>query len=227
MDSMSRTGNRLLDPSRPSLDPAVEVIPEPAGDSPEPAAGPITTEKVPSRAARVVVEIILTLGALLGLAVIVITLTATHTGIRPLVVRSGSMEPTIPTGSMVLVQRIDAAEIEVGDVVAVGRPDHTRVTHRVIALERKGVTVELTLKGDANEDPDPVPVTVRQADRLVAQAPLLGQTVAWLATAPGGFVMGCLATAGGLQVLGRRSTGGARRRRPGRRARAGPDASAQ
>jgi signal peptidase I len=157
-------------------------------------------------------EIALTLGALLGVAVMAITLIASHTGIRTLVVRSGSMEPTIATGSMVLVQRIDATEIRVGDIVAVERPDHTRVTHRVLSLQPKGETVELTMKGDANEDPDPFPVTVRRADRLVWQAPVIGRTVAWLATAQGGFIMGAIATALATRASGRRSSSGSRRR---------------
>jgi signal peptidase I len=116
------------------------------------------------------------------------------------------MEPTIAAGSMVLVQRVDAGDIEVGDIVAVERTDHTRVTHRVLATRPQGRAVELTLKGDANEDPDPAPVTVVGAERLVWHSPVVGRAVAWLATAPGGFVMGCILTALTLQVLRRRST---------------------
>ena len=98
-------------------------------------------------------------------------MTAARTGMQPLVVRSGSMEPTIATGSMILVKRIDASEIKVGDVLAVERPDHTRVTHRVVGIEHRGATAELTMKGDANEDADPVPVTVDHAYRLAWQVP--------------------------------------------------------
>jgi signal peptidase len=211
---MSQTGSRLLDAPRPSLPSAVEVILGLSKPGPDSDADPVPSEQAARRprAASVVTEIALTLGALLGVAVMGVTVVAAHTGIQPLVVRSGSMEPTIHTGSMVLVKRIDASEIKVGDIVAVERPDHTRVTHRVLALQPKGGTVELTLKGDANEDPDPVPVTVRQAERLIWQAPVIGRTVAWLATAPGGFAMGCLVTAVAMHVLGRRSASGSRRR---------------
>ncbi|HVM03404.1 MAG TPA: signal peptidase I, partial [Acidimicrobiales bacterium] len=124
-----------------------------------------------------------------------------------LIVRSGSMEPTIPTGSMVLVQRVPAADVAVGDVVAVQRPDGTRVTHRVVDLDRHGGAAELILKGDANEDRDPEPVTVREADRLVSQVPAVGRAAAWLATAPGGFALGCVVTAVAMVAL--------RHRRPG------------
>ncbi|MGH9040360.1 MAG: signal peptidase I [Acidimicrobiia bacterium] len=160
------------------------------------------------RTRTVLAEIALTVGALLGLATMIITVAAVHTGIRPLVVRSGSMEPAIPTGSMVLVQRVDAGDIGIGDIVTVERPDHTRVTHRVVVLEPHGDTFEVTLKGDANEDPDPVPVTIRSADRLMWQAPMVGRALSWLATAQGGFAMGCLATAVAVRVLARRTRRG-------------------
>ena len=157
------------------------------------------------RRSRVVVtEVLLTLGALLGVVVTGVTVAAARNGMRPLVVRSGSMEPTIPTGSMVVVERVPVQDIRVGDIVAVERPDHTRVTHRVIGIEQRGSTAELTLKGDANEDPDPVPVTVRRADRLVRQIPGVGRVAAELATPRGGFAIGSIVTAVAMTVLRRR-----------------------
>ena len=155
-------------------------------------------------------EIALTLGAVFGVAVAGITVVAARSGMRPLVVRSGSMEPTIDTGSMILVKRIDAAEIRVGDVLAVERPDHTRITHRVVAVEHRGDTAELTMKGDANEDPDLIPVTVRHAYRLAWQGPMVGKTLAGLATAQGGFLMGCVTTVFVLRAAGRRARARAR-----------------
>ncbi len=183
-----RTGRRPPRPARPPR-PQAATTPVPAGRR---------------RGRSLVVEVVLTMGALLGVAVTGVTVLAARTGLRPLVVRSGSMEPTIPTGSMVLVRRIDASEIHLGDIVAVERPDRTRVTHRVVEVENHGGTAELTMKGDANEDPDAVPVTVRRADRLVYQLPQLGRVGAWFATPRGGFVVGCLFTAGLTRIVRRR-----------------------
>jgi signal peptidase I len=187
----------------------------PAHSTPVPAPMPqVDGPSDPARDNRLrrffsfIAQVALTLGAIGGVAVAGITITAARTGMQPLVVRSGSMEPTIATGSMILVKRIDASAIKVGDVLAVERPDHTRVTHRVVAIERRGATAELTMKGDANEDPDPIPVSVNHAYRLAWQVPAVGKTLAWLATAPGGFVMGCIATA-----YVRRATGGRPRAR--------------
>jgi signal peptidase I len=119
------------------------------------------------RVGRLVFEVALTLAAIFGVLVSANTVAAVTSGVQPLVVRSGSMEPTIPTGSMVLTRRVEASRVQVGDIVTMERPDRTRVTHRVVDLKRQGDTVELTLKGDANKDPDPYPVTVGHVLRVV------------------------------------------------------------
>lgn len=168
--------------------------------------GAAQVEAAPRTAASRLADLLLTLAALLGVVVLGITVTAHVTGLRPLVVKSGSMEPTISTGGMVLVRTVPADQIQVGDVVAVDRPDNTRVTHRVVAVIHQGATAQLTLKGDANEDPDPQPVVVDSAGKLVLSVPSIGRVSAFFASAKGGFVLGCLFTAFALPVMrGRRS----------------------
>ncbi|MFP5376087.1 MAG: signal peptidase I [Acidimicrobiia bacterium] len=202
-----RRGGRRARPAPPLLSvPRRPVAAVPARPAPPPLLSPPASRRG-RRALAVAGDVLLTVAAVLGLATATVTVVAARTGMRPLIVRSGSMEPTIPTGSMVLVQRVPAADVAVGDVVAVQRPDGTRVTHRVVDLDRHGEAAELTLKGDANEDRDPEPVTVQQADRLVGQVPAVGRAAAWLATAPGGFALGCVVTVVAMAAL--------RHRRPG------------
>ena len=71
------------------------------------------------------------------------------------IVQSGSMEPAIKTGSIV----IDKAEAayNVGDVVTFGADTKTRVptTHRIVAIG-DGPNPVYTTKGDANDAPDEV-----------------------------------------------------------------------
>jgi signal peptidase I len=183
--------------------PTVRVIGVPGLDLPRPrtalddqlptrAAGTGPRHAKPSQAGSRGMDHLLTLLALIGIAMTAVTVLAAHTGLQPLVVKSGSMEPTIHTGAMVLVREIPAAEIRVGDVLAVERPDHTRVTHRVVSVEHNGPTASLTLKGDANEDADPEPVVVARAGRMVSTLPVVGRVAAFLASARGGFVLGCL-----------------------------------
>ena len=82
---------------------------------------------------------------------VVLSVTLPHTGHELIVIRGGSMEPTIPFGSLV----VDApATPAVGDVITLRQINGVYVTHRVIAQEGDFFTT----KGDANEHPDPKPV---------------------------------------------------------------------
>jgi len=75
------------------------------------------------------------------------------------IVQSGSMEPAIPTGSIVFVKDVPAENIQEDDVItyAESRGSAT-TTHRVIQKFQAGDSVRFQTKGDANEDPDPEPV---------------------------------------------------------------------
>jgi signal peptidase I len=183
-------------------EPAVLVLGVPAVVVPEPRqparTGPRQARPAPRSGW---LDHLLTLLAVLGVVMVGVTVAATQLGLRPLVVKSGSMEPTIATGSMVLVRTIPARDIRVGDVVAVERPDRTTVTHRVVTVEHRGATAQLVLKGDANTDPDPTPVVVTSAGRLVMSAPMLGRVGAFLSSSKGGFVLGWVVAAVMLSVL--------------------------
>ncbi|MEJ3404862.1 signal peptidase I [Rathayibacter sp. YIM 133350] len=76
--------------------------------------------------------------------------------IKPLVVISGSMEPGIMTGDLLIDTKAPASSVKAGDVVSLHSAlTGALVTHRVKAVADAGSTI--TLKGDANayEDPEP------------------------------------------------------------------------
>jgi signal peptidase len=79
------------------------------------------------------------------------------------IVKSGSMEPAIPTGSLVIIKpdvTTYGAKYNVGEIITFG-PDTAReipTTHRVLAISRDGDGFVYTTKGDANEEQDPNPV---------------------------------------------------------------------
>jgi signal peptidase len=70
------------------------------------------------------------------------------------VVMSGSMEPTIPVGSIVVVRKISPEDVKVGDVIAFSTGE-SKTLHRVIDKVAEGGSFYFRTKGDANEDPDP------------------------------------------------------------------------
>lgn len=97
---------------------------------------------------------------ILALGVLTIAVPALVGG-APLSVLTGSMRPTLPPGTLVIVRPVPVEKIEVGDVITLqiesGNP--TVAAHRVVArnVESTG-DVSFTTQGDANNTPDPEPV---------------------------------------------------------------------
>lgn len=73
-------------------------------------------------------------------------------------VLTGSMEPELPVGSMVIVKRVGAEEVKVGDIITFFSTDPTLQggvnTHRVIDIDNSGMDILFTTKGDANQFKD-------------------------------------------------------------------------
>ncbi|MEE1078912.1 MAG: signal peptidase I [Agathobacter sp.] len=77
-------------------------------------------------------------------------------GIEPMIVLSGSMEPTYHVGSLLYVKDANPDEIKEGDPITFYISDDTLVTHRVVEVDT--VNKQYTTKGDANETIDGAPV---------------------------------------------------------------------
>jgi signal peptidase I len=135
-------------------------------------------------------QALLTGGAILGAICLLAALGAVVLDVRPMVFRSGSMSPTIPTGALALVHRVGADDISRGDVVGVIAADGSRVTHRVVDVTVAQDVATLRMRGDANTVADPEPYRVTEADRVLGAVPRLGYAVGWLTTGPGRFVLG-------------------------------------
>lgn len=125
---------------------------------------------------------VLTLGATLGVASILTFGVSLLFGVRPLVVVSGSMEPTIPVGSVVFSTQAAAGDIQEGSVVTVDRPRNLGlVTHRLVkSVETEPGMYEYTLKGDANSKEDPEPYKVKTAGKYVWHVVGLGYIAEFL-----------------------------------------------
>jgi signal peptidase len=65
-------------------------------------------------------------------------------------VYSGSMEPTIPVGSVVVIKPVDPETLKVGDIICFKFSEQTSITHRIVNVTDEGFIT----KGDANDVPD-------------------------------------------------------------------------
>lgn len=115
------------------------------------------------------IALLLVFGALLAASYIGIG------GISVKIVQSGSMEPAIKTGSIVVVKPV--SDYQVDDVITfVFSPtDQIPTTHRIVEERIVGGASRYITKGDANEDRDPREVLERNVDgKVLFSIPFLG-----------------------------------------------------
>lgn len=114
--------------------------------------------------------------------VIVCIYFAQFMGIQSYIVRSGSMEPGIPTGSICMVDtKYEFQKIRVNDVIAF-RMGSNLVTHRVIQMTEDG----LITKGDHNDVDDGLTTTEENyVGKNIMTIPCLGYILSWIQTIKG------------------------------------------
>lgn len=87
-------------------------------------------------------------------------------GYRPLIVQSGSMEPTIMTGDVIIIAT--PISYQVNDVITFLDPENGVITHRIVEVKNNALGKAYLTKGDANRTQD---------EGLVAEQQILGKTV--------------------------------------------------
>jgi signal peptidase len=129
-----------------------------------------------------------TAGLLAGLAVLssvsfAVATRALH--LQPVAVYSGSMEPKLPVGSLVLEHVVPAASVRVGDVISFADPfDPSRVvTHRVVSILETREGPGYRTKGDANPSRDPWTLKLPpRVGRAAATVPVAGYALVYVRT---------------------------------------------
>ncbi len=131
-------------------------------------------------------EIVLTTVGIIGLLGITWLLCASLLGLSVIIFKSGSMSPTIPTGSAAIVRDIPASQVQVGDVITVKRPEAALpVTHRVVSVTENPAVAGgaiVVLKGDANRSNDISPYEITEAKLVIASVPEAGTVISIMRT---------------------------------------------
>ena len=130
--------------------------------------------------------IILIVAIALLLIVSVLPITGNY---KLMIVQSGSMEPAIRMGSLVIVKPCD--DYEIGDVITFGKitKTETPTTHRIHDIKVNEGKILYITKGDANEDPDGKEVPEREVfGKVLFSIPYFGYAVDF-AKKPLGFAL--------------------------------------
>ncbi|MGH3691880.1 MAG: signal peptidase I [Microbacterium sp.] len=132
------------------------------------------------RPGRMIGDVLLWAAALAGAICILLVVLAFTAQITLIMFRTGSMSPTIPAGSVAVVQRVPATEVEVGDVVTVDREGELPVTHRVTTIAPGASAGErvITMRGDANAADDPFPYPVASVRKVLFSVPGIALVIA-------------------------------------------------
>lgn len=116
------------------------------------------------RIVKIIINVLTTLIIVLGGIFLILY----FCGIVPYIVLSGSMEPTIKTGSLCFINKhTKYDEIKKNDIIAFKLKNKTLVTHRVVEKNDDGIVT----KGDCNKEKD---------GNLVTKSNYVGKNIFWI-----------------------------------------------
>jgi len=128
--------------------------------------------------------------AIVIIAFLLIVSTFPITGnIKFLTVQSGSMEPAIKMGGIVMVKPMD--EYKIGDIITFGETTRAKslITHRIYDIKVIGGQPVYISKGDANNAPDQKEIAKREIiGKVLISVPYVGYAVDF-AKKPVGFAL--------------------------------------
>jgi len=132
---------------------------------------------------KVIINVLTTLIIIVG----VIFLGLYAFGITPYVVLSGSMEPTIKTGSICFINKhVKYEKIKEKDIIAFKMSDGTLVTHRIVSITDE----EFITKGDNNDDQDGVSKKDKYVGKNIFWIPKVGYVIRVIQTTKGKIIFG-------------------------------------
>jgi signal peptidase I len=99
-------------------------------------------------------------------------------GWSPTLVTTGSMQPLVAPGDIVMLREVSAEELTPNSVVLYDRPETGRVLHRILERLPDGT---YRTGGDANASPDSTPVALEDIKgAAVLAVPWIGRPSLWL-----------------------------------------------
>lgn len=112
-------------------------------------------------------------------------------------VYTGSMEPAIPVGGIVIIKPVNPETLREGDIICFQLSESTSVTHRIINVTDEGFKT----KGDANEDPDQGIVEKEDIiGKVIFIIPFIGY-LGYFVRTPLGFILLIILPAGLIIII--------------------------
>ena len=145
----------------------------------------IDKEKKKKKIIAIIVYILLTPVMIYNISLIISSIlkpnkTPSFLGIKTYVIISGSMEPNISVGDIVIARNIknEERELKIGDIISF-RSGHSVITHRIVNIEKdKNGVLRIRTKGDSNNTEDGVDIIINNIEgKVIAVIPKIGSIV--------------------------------------------------
>lgn len=125
--------------------------------------------------------------AVLVLALAAVLISKLIFGVKMKAVLTGSMEPELPVGSLLIIAPASYEDIAIGDDITFVRDEQlTLVTHRVIGKDDE--TQHITTQGIANNTADKPTLYQNVVGKVVFHIPYVGYLVIWTSTLKGKII---------------------------------------
>lgn len=97
-------------------------------------------------------------------------------------VMTGSMQPTIMVGDLVIVKEVPKEQIKDGDIITFKSENSENITtHRVKEVLNDGITIKYVTQGDANNTTDPNPINSNMLiGKVVKCVPKIGSLMLFM-----------------------------------------------
>lgn len=144
-----------------------------------------------------IAHIIRNTGAVIAVIIILVSVTFLLLDYEPAIVMSGSMEPAYHTGSVLVVDKNQKKEVQIGDTIAFETGD-TYIAHRIVRKEKQGYVT----KGDANAAIDPWIISANNVKgKVIMSIPFLGYVFKFISGTAGMIIAASLVIMMGLSTL--------------------------
>lgn len=100
-------------------------------------------------------------------------------GYHPTLLSGPSMRPGLWAGDVVIVKKVPADSIQVGDIIKYQQLER-HVVHRVVEINREGKSIIFITQGDNVDSPDPPVMQEQLVGKVVLVLPKVGYLSIWL-----------------------------------------------
>lgn len=108
-------------------------------------------------------------------------------GMKPFIVLTGSMEPEIKSGDLVVVKEANEKELKINDIIAFRyTKEDVVLIHRIVGIEENEGKILFTTKGDSNETEDKLNIEYKNIEGIYSfRLNGIGTIAMFIKTQPG------------------------------------------